>query len=141
MVHVSTTETVQGEEVYTVDVEQILRQLYQADSSILGTYTNTTNQKTYVKAYVNSFQLDFKAKKADRNDSSTVLCDGEYLSADHTKNTSAFLYDGVYVDRTPDDFTGDKWNANSTPTFGKAPNSYSEQITTNQLFRQRLYLH
>ena len=133
VVHVSTTETVQGEEVYTIDVEQILRQLYQADSGVLGTYTNTTNQKTYVKAYVNSFQLDFKAKKADRNDSRTVLCDGEYLSADHTKNTSAFLYDGVYVDRTPDDFTGDEWNANSTPTFGKAPNDYPEQITTNQL--------
>lgn len=48
-----------------------------------------------------------RRKKADRNDSSTVLGDGEYLSASKSKDKSAFLYDGVYVDRTPDDFTKD----------------------------------
>lgn len=133
VVHVDTTKNVQGEEVYTIDVEQILRQLYQANSSVLGTYTNSTNQKTYVKAYVSSFQLDLKAKKADRNDSSTVLGDGEYLSADKSKDKSAFLYDGVYVDRTPDDFTKDDWNSNSTPSFGKSPNGYPEQTPKNQL--------
>ena len=133
VVHVDAAETVQGEEVYAVDVEQILRQLYQADSSALESYTNSTNQKVYVKAYVSSFQLDLKAVNPNRNNSDTVLGDGEYLSADKTKDKNAFLYDGVYVDRTPDDFTKDAWNSDSSPSFGKSPNGYPEQTTKNQL--------
>ena len=62
-----------------------------------------------------------------------MLGDGEYLSADKTKDKNAFLYDGVYVDRTPDDFTKDAWNSDSSPSFGKSPNGYPEQTTKNQL--------
>ena len=131
--YVDQTETVSGEAVYSIDVENILRQMYKRTDTFLPTYTNGTNQKPYVKAYVDSFQLDFQAKHPDRIRTETVLGDGQYLSADQTKNTCTFLYDGIYADRTAEDFVANEWNADSTPSFGKSPNSYAEQTATNNL--------
>ena len=134
-VYVNDTKTVQGETVYTVNVENIIRDLYsKGQTKYASAYTNGTNNQTYLKAHVSSFNLNFYAVHGSRLDGTTVLGDGEYLSADKTANHYSFLYDGVYADRTVDNFLSDNWDSTSTPTFGKDPNTYPARTSTNKVY-------
>ena len=134
--YVGSASTVEGESVYTIDVESIIRNLRQKDANfknILETYTNTSNSKTYTKARPTSFQLDFAAVNPKRDDATTVLGDGQYLTADKTAARCTYMYDGVYVDRTAEKFDADVWDSTSTPDFGKDPNAYDQRYSPSTL--------
>lgn len=128
--HVNETKSVQGEDVYSVDVEDIIRKL---GSEYTTTYTNPSNGKTYLKAFVSSFDLNLRAVKADRTKPETVLGDGEYLSATKKNDKCSFMYDGAYADRTEENFDNYKWDYTSNPTVGKIPNGYSSTNAYSKL--------
>ncbi|SCH12423.1 Serine-aspartate repeat-containing protein D precursor [uncultured Ruminococcus sp.] len=106
---------------YEIDVEQLLRE----NPDLVSSYANSkTDFVTYSKAFVDKFQIVFEAVRPDREDPNSVLENGQYLSADKADGY-AYWYDGVYVDRTPEDFDKDEWTADSTPSFGKNPNRFA----------------
>ena len=129
---------------YVVDVEKYLRDHPELTTTYRGlTTTNTLDANgfagdpnvdlTYAKAHVGSIQLDFDSPTADREKPETMLDSGQYLAADRNADGYAFAYEGVYVDRTEEDFEADVWNGRSTPTFGKQGNAFPEGTFANSM--------
>ncbi len=118
---------------YLFDVETWLHN----NPELTSTYTLSTNGVVYTKAHITSFNIKFKAVNGNREVPTSVLQAGEYLTADHA-NGFAYTYEGVFVDRTQEDFQSDdaynSWNSTSTPTFGKNANGYAvNQTVTNKM--------
>ena len=101
-------------------------------------YVSATNRLVNIefsRARVSEFSLVFDSPNARQRrvnhmlDSEGWLTDTQAESTQANPNDFAFAYDGVYVDRTPEDFaaatatgnnpTTGQWNDTSTPTFGK----------------------
>ena len=116
---------------YEVDVEQIIR-----DNLAKGYATEYSNRQTdfvkYLMAHVTSFRLTFAAVDPQMEHPDTVLDQGQYLTADK-KEGYTYWYDGVYVDRTEEEFKQNVWTEDSTPTFGKVPN-----LTTGESMYNRI---
>ncbi|MCU6761032.1 Serine-aspartate repeat-containing protein D precursor [uncultured Roseburia sp.] len=106
---------------YEIDVEQLIRD--NMEQYAVSYANGQTNWETYIKAYVSGFDITFRAVNPTREDSGSVLENGEYLSVDK-KNGYAYWYDGIYVDRTEEEFKDNTWTENSTPSFGKNPNTF-----------------
>lgn len=124
---------------------------------------------TYAQPWVSKFSFRFDSPNADRAHPETMLDSGEYLSASRQWHWSAnassgavlkdkdgktlptdtvpdytFAYDGVYVDRTVENFKGatettttdldaGKWDTSSTPTFCKDGNAFDPWERRNTL--------
>ncbi len=148
---------------YEVDLEKYLREqfnLWYASNGADGirpvTYTAvqktnlipgyaadlTTVNRTYINSRISDLYIDYYSPTAHRKTPQTMLDSGQYLSGNRTTNASdpynyAFAYDGVYVDRTLDDFltaqettyanlaTGN-WNEFATPTGNKQGMAYPD---------------
>ena len=136
---------------YVLDCEALLRT--QQGSTTTYTLTSATNTMdgykgtdgdvSYTKAYVSDVWVSFAAEnpqfaeEVTPDHKSSALDGGEYLSPDRTSTGYAFAYDGVFVDRTTDDFANaksadDNWNATSTPSIGKQARGYAEGLSTAQ---------
>ena len=88
-------------------------------------YTSlVTEQNGLAKSYVASFKITLEANNPLFTDDTSVLSNGEYLTASKTDGYTYF-YDGTYVDRPIQEFKDDSWTANSVPTFGQTGNEYS----------------
>ncbi len=140
---------------YVVDVEEFLRQSFNAGTVAPVTYratqatnmipgfagdTSTVNLE-YVNTRISSLTVTFTSPKAARSNPSTMLDSGQYIAADRTgrsANNYAFAYEGVYADRTLEDFknaqettnvnkTTGLWDENSTPSGDKTGMAYSNQ--------------
>ena len=129
--------------MYAVDVERMLREDFAATSpqGLVGTHrgldaTDTLKDAsgdgwvgsawdlTYAKPFVSDVSVRLEAVAADIAQDDSVLAGGQWLSPTKAEDGVAFSFDGIYVDRTAEDFkaaTGqdDRWNETSTPTFGK----------------------
>ena len=122
-INLDTTKKVNGQECYVINIENFVRQNYNAGYTSL--VSGPTNDDL-VKVIVNSFSMTFVATHQDFKNDDTVMSNGQYLTATKTNNnTYSYFYDGVYVDRTKDDFLADNWTDNSVPTFSGEVNTFS----------------
>ena len=110
-----TIKSVNGQNCYVINMEEFARKNY---TSLV------TEQNGLAKSYVASFKITLEANNPLFTDDTSVLSNGEYLTASKTDGYTYF-YDGTYVDRPIQEFKDDSWTANSVPTFGQTGNEYS----------------
>ena len=147
---------------YSIDIEGYLREqfkLYAATGGAEGirpiTYTavSATNlmpgfaadiatvNRTYVNTRITSLAIEYDSPNANRRRQDTMLDSNQFLAGDPTATRGnaynyAFAYDGVYADRTLDDFVSatattatdlaaGNWNEYATPAGNKTGMAYS----------------
>ena len=128
------SRTVAGTDCYVVNIEEMFRK----DESLLTKPENNmtkTNNVDYVAAFTSKFTLDFKAVDPKREDGTTVLENKEFITENKTDGYT-YWYDGVYVDRTLEDFKKNVWTENSAPSFGRNPNKYTPYDTGTSSLNQ-----
>ena len=146
---------------YAIDIEAYLREQFKLYASTGGaegirpiTYTavSATNlmggyapdiataNRTYVNTRVSSLVVEYDSPAANRRRPETMLDSNQFLAGDPTgvrgnAYNYAFAYDGVYADRTLDDFVSAEattatdlaagnWNEYATPTGNKTGMAY-----------------
>ena len=135
--------------LFAIDLEQLMRNDMNAGDASLGLVqryqgrdaTNTLPgydgdpqfDRIYARPFISDVSLRFEAIAPDFNDPATTLAGGEWLSPTKGQDGYAFSYDGIYVDRTVEDFQAaggqaDGWNATSTPSFGKQANAHGIDV-------------
>lgn len=105
-------------------------------TNTMSGYNDTAWDLTYTNACVSRVALTFTALDPEAGKQGSALEGGQYLSPGKDETGYAFAYDGVWVDRTQDDFksaTGanNGWNETSTPAFGKQGNAYNPVTSSN----------
>lgn len=147
---------------YSIDIEGYLREqfnLYAATAGAEGirpiTYSavSATNlipgfapdiatvNRTYVNTRITNLVVEYDSPNANRRRQDTMLDSNQFLSGDPTATRGsaynyAFAYDGVYADRTLEDFVSatattatdlaaGNWNEYATPTGNKSGMAYS----------------
>ncbi len=124
-------KTVDSVECYVLNIEDFARDNMTTEKALVDTTSGLARVK------VEQFVLTFDATNWDLDKDSTLLCNGQYLSADKTTNGFAYFYDGVYVERPVEEFMADSWTLNSVPTFGKSGNYYAPYYSSTNSAGER----
>ncbi len=108
-----------SEQYYYIDVEAILRD----EIARLHKFSVNNSAEQYVSEFVSNLTISIDAV-TPTSDPTTTLDGGQYLTSDKTSTGHGLYLEGVFVNRSQEDFTEDKYNENSRPTFGYNTNNF-----------------
>ncbi len=109
-----------------VDIDKVIKK------ETLATFKPNNTTETYINEHVSEFTIKLSASSPS-SDGNSVLDGGQYLTSDKTASGNSIYYEGVWVNRSEEDFESGTYDYTSRPTFDMYPNTYGPQSETTNI--------